>query len=164
MPVTPKGDSALSWAVWYGRAEAARELLGAGAKPNLATAKGETPLMFAAFRDQPDIVELLLEVCSLANKAALLLLLLLFPWNPKKSPPHGFQPSLHWFAFARFFFSCCTFLARPHDFVFILSCPRLITCILGVCRGGASGCASSFVITIISMYTNGPSAARIRVW
>ena len=55
------GDSALTWAVWYGHEQIVRELLRAGAPPNLPTAKGETALMFAAYRNQPKVCSLLLE-------------------------------------------------------------------------------------------------------
>lgn len=55
------GDSALTWAVWYGHQQIVQELLRAGAPPNLPTAKGETALMFAAYRNQPRLCSLLLD-------------------------------------------------------------------------------------------------------
>jgi len=61
------GDTALTWAAWYGHEAAAAELLQAGAPANLATAKGETALMFAAYRNHPRVCRLLLDAGANAH-------------------------------------------------------------------------------------------------
>lgn len=47
--------------VWYGHENMVKDLLASGAEPNTATAKGETSLMFAAFRNLPAVMALLLD-------------------------------------------------------------------------------------------------------
>jgi ankyrin repeat protein len=58
---SPAGDPPLLTLCWMGRAEAAAELLGAGALPDTAGHAGWTPLMRAAFDGDEHITEVLLE-------------------------------------------------------------------------------------------------------